>query len=706
MDDPKVGETELGSPVSGAATRPIRQTSESDDVASAGAVRTRHDVVEEWRPKLDAVLAEWQAAMPADAADLWTPGAAYIRKSSARSLVGDAPDVELRNVLSMFAQKRVYVRSDALFFDVESGTDTAPRAAFRLLFERALAGGFKAIGVFVNERLFRNLGQAIEIKRQFRLHGIDVWYSGKFEGDQRNPAAWQLETMQDTAAELHARNTSYYVGTHFEVITRAGRPVGRIPEVYREAARAPSFMGRRGSVLRWEVVEPLGTIVQEGHRRLIAGASLTELAEWSVTTEAKGVTPAGRLMTYRWWRHMLRNPKLAGYHAPTIYTGFKPGKESPPRPGLDERGELVPCLLPALWTLEDHHEILRVLKSRYSAPKRRVTYRTYLLSGVAYDAECGHKLLVRIPPKPSNPHYFMLCREEDPRGPHSRSRRADIVEQELEELISRMSFDSTELRERVESELRRISEDQARATQAFRPNPAIAAARRALADLQRAGMSGMSEEITRRIATLEAEDDRRRDATAEPIVDYRRAMAHLENWRDVWVGADVAKKNELLRAVGLRLFIGPIVAKKRQPAHIVRIEVENGVFALALATALGATPLAFSTEHPYSASNANIRLNVPVSASPRFDTVFEGSGAEVALARPSVAIPPSPHTLPPRPAGEWLTVREYAKQNGVAKQTVQRWVATGRLPAIKIYRGRVLWHFIPVAAGEVETRAA
>jgi DNA invertase Pin-like site-specific DNA recombinase len=185
----------------------------------------------EWLPRLNAILAEWAATLPPEAAS-WVAGAAYVRVSSARSLGGESPDVQLRNVLAMMAQRCYGVAPEHLFFDVASATDIGARAAFQRMFELALTGGVKAIGVFVGDRLFRNLEQAMRIKNEFRVHGIELVYLGKFEGDQRNPSAWLFETTQDTAADYQARTTGYQVGLSLEERSRRGQPVGGLPEVY------------------------------------------------------------------------------------------------------------------------------------------------------------------------------------------------------------------------------------------------------------------------------------------------------------------------------------------------------------------------------------------------------------------------------------------------------------------------------------------
>jgi hypothetical protein len=680
------------------------------DVGELAPHRSVRQVIDEWQPRLAAILAEWQASLPPDAAETWTPGAAYIRESSAASLARDAPDVQLRNVLALLAQKRIFVASDALFFDVQSATDIATRAAFQSLFEMAIRGGFKAIGVFVNERLFRNLAQAIQIKRQFRLKGIELVYLGRYEGDQRNPAAWHFETMQDAAAELHARNTGYYIGTHFEVISRQGRPVGGIHEVFRQGRRAPSFLGRRGSVLSWSLVEPLASILKEGKDRYLAGATFAELGVWSATTMLRGLTPKGRVMDSAWWRNSLQNPTLAGYQVPTTYMGFKPGKESPPRPMRTANSELVPSLLPPLWSLEDYRQVLSTGRERFHAPKRRRGYRSYLLQGIAYDADCGHRL--RIQQHRDDGRYWMACGSVGAAPRHSPGRRADVAERELDEIISSLSFDDQGLHDAIEDELRRLADVQSAAVSRFRPDPAIGAARRALAALDKTGMNDVTATLESRILELEAADEERRDSLVQPVVDYRAALAHLRNWDAVWAEADVELKNRLLRDAGLRVKIGNPPNGTKGPARILAISAEDAVFSLALAAALKDRSVTSHQEDSCNRTNViPLTAAVRVAIQPELLAIAQrllphavDDGA-VLTPRPVVAMPRSPHRDPPdRPDG-WLTIREYALKVGRARSTIHHLVHAGRLESRIAHRGGIRWRLIRMD-GQVADEAA
>jgi len=600
---------------------------------SAPVTTTAQQLRDDVRPVLRSVWEAWAAALPPEAPADWRRGCAYVRESSIVSLASNAPETQLRNTLANLAAKHVYVPWEGIFFDNASGTDIALRAEFQRLFEEALAGGFEVVGVFVAERMFRNLEQATRIKREFRLHGIDLEYLGRFEGDPRNPASWQLEVMQDMSAELQARTTGFYVGTHIESLTRAGHPVGMLPEAYVVAERAPSFMGHQGSAVRWSLVQPLASVIDEGRRRYVAGASYAELGRWSETTILAGSTPSGSRMSAWWWRATLQNPKYAGYHMPTAYQGFRPGKESKKRPRRNRDSELVPCRLPALWTLDDYHAILETATKRHVGAKARPSYRAYLLTGIAVDARCGHRMSVHS--KEPDGRFSMGCRHLGTAGRDHPLIRADVAERELDELLARVSFGDEVLRRQVEEEVRELARHEAGVDQ-LRPNPAIAMVRRAIGDLRNAGIEDAG--LARRLEELERTDSAQRDTRTGPVREFSAAAERLRDWAAVWSAADLAVKNELLRAAGLHVTIGRDPGESVGPAHVQSVSADNPTFALALATALLSPDRTFEGQKPSFHSNAQIviELSGPAITAARRAAILTAESTSVRTARPSV----------------------------------------------------------------------
>lgn len=510
----------------------------------------------------------------------WRRGAAYARESSARSMTRESPAVQLTYTLSQFAQRQIWVPWEAVFFDNASGTSIAARDAFKRLLEQALAGGYSIIGAYSSDRYFRNAREAQEIKGEFRRRGIELDYMGKPGGDPRSSMLWQMERNQELLDEWWPRKTSENVGRALEHLTRAGRPIGKLPEGYVVAERAPSFQGEPGRILSYARNEPLATIIAEGKDRYLAGATYQQVATWSLTTELKGVTPKGSPMNVMWWQATLANPKYAGLHRPTTYMGFRPGIESPKRQRRKNGvTPLVPCILPALYPAADWERVVSVGLERHRGPKRRPTYRTSLFSSISYDERCGHRLTAY---GGRGDGRYMRCKTWTADGRHSSQLRVDLAERQLDELIGSISLNDPGLLSMVERELDAMNDE----IGALRPSPVdpqigrIEAALAALGDIDspfiRAPLLAHLDELKR------AQEARRLERVNE-ATQFRASIRDLRHWSQIWQSADTRSKNELLRAAGVRVYVNREV--ERTPARISYIEAADPVFALAIAVA-------------------------------------------------------------------------------------------------------------------------
>lgn len=634
------------------------------------------DFKAEWQPRLLETHTRFMESLDAEAAATWVHGAAYIRVSCARSLVNDSPDTQLQHTLNLLAQQQVHVSQENIFFDVHTGADYGRRAALQEMLAIAQRGGIKAIGVYLNERLFRNLEQAIKTKREFRLNGVELYYLGSYVGDQRNPVAWQQQVIGDFTAELHARTTSYYVGNHLEKLSRSGRPVGQIPEAYEHDEREASFMGRPGKVKSWRLVQPLAGIINEGCRRYLAGSTLAEVAVWAATTELKGLTPAGRVMDAQWWHQTLRNPRYAGYQAPSAYSGYRPGIESPANRRITRATELVPCILPALWTLADYHAIHDMLRSRYLGPRNRKTYHKYLLSGIAYDVSCQHKMQMKG--LADNGTFLMRCCKRAVGGYHSKNMRGDIAQKELDGLLGGLSFTDPELIAHIERELRALEKDEQRERERFTPNPEIGALRQAIASLSHTSQTDVSANLETRVAELVAADEVRRDELSTPLVSFRRALKQLDEWDEAWRSGDIAAKNRILRAAGVRVTVGRPDGDAKAKPCILEIRAENVAFQLALAAACSKSAEEWASVggRVLKPTNAYIRLSIAAElAGVAAGALSDERGSFVALERPAVQATSS------LPGGPWLTIAQIADRLGITAAGVHHRIRRGLIEA-------------------------
>jgi DNA invertase Pin-like site-specific DNA recombinase len=530
---------------------------------------------------LRAVWEAYAAGLPLDISG-WRLGAAYVRESNARSMTRDSPVVQLSYTLNQFARREIWVPWEAVFFDNASGTSIAAREAFQRLLAEALAGRYSIIGAYLSDRLFRNAKEAQEVKLEFLLRGIELDYLGKLEGDARSPLMWQSERTQELMDEYLARKTSEQVGRAFEHLSQNGRPLGRLPEGFRIGERGPSYMGEPGRILNYVRNEPLASIIVEGKERYLAGAPYAKLVAWAQTTELQGVTEGGARMTWQWWAATLLNPKYAGYQMPTRYAGFKPGVESPKRPRRKNLvTELVPCVLPALYPLSDWESIVELSRQRQKGAKVGPKYRVSLLSSIAYDERCGHRIAIH---SWRRGHLEMMCNKTTD-GRHARPLRADVAERQLDELIGGMRFDNPELLAGIETELTAMAErpDRSEQTEA---NPEVSRLQAALAALGDTATPEISGPLTARLRALRTEQKERQTDRLVDVRRYRASVSDLRDWGDIWGLADVRRKNELLRLAGFRVRLGRPLDQTGVPAEILSIAVDDPIFGLALASAL------------------------------------------------------------------------------------------------------------------------
>jgi hypothetical protein len=649
--------------------------------------RTARQIMDAATPLLLEVLRAWHATLPSDAASSWRRGAVYIRESTLYSGVGDAPEMQLRNTLVHLAMKHVYVPVGGVYFEVASGASLVGRHEFQRLFEETLAGGFKVIGVFAPDRLFRNQSDAIRIRREFREHGIELEYLGKFEGDPKDAAAYQLNAIVDLQSDVQARMASQYVGRHFEALSRQGRPVSKSPEVYQPCRWAPSFLGRPGSVIGWQMTEPLASIIKEGCQRFLGGATLTEVAAWSATTMLGGTTPKKRPMDATWWRQTLTNPKFAGYHHPTVWAGFGPTKSEKARAREESRSQLVPSVLPSLWDLETYERVLATLRERWRGPKHRAAYQSYLLSGIAFDEDCGRRLFVTRT-RNEDGRYWMGCLERSANGPQGRNLRADVAEQELNDVIRAIQFDDTELIEQIEVELQKRIETSAAAVETFRPNPEIAALRTAVAALERVAsdVSEARDQLLERIDQLDALDETHRQALDSSVVEFREAMSHLANWAATWREADDATKNKLLRAAEVRVHIDRLPGERQKPAHLRRITSDNPVFNLALAAGLQRLSR-YETERPRWP--AYLEIDVALGENQPVPAVHLGLPAGASTMRIAILSQPGGiRARVPVEGGPWWTTGQVASALDRNIRDVQYLIRSGLIVATIVVRGQ------------------
>jgi hypothetical protein len=530
----------------------------------------------------------YSASLPAEATRSWSFGAIYARDSDISSLVGEAASAQVAAALQVLAAEKFYVPRELIFFDQMSGTEAAPRPGFQDMLHQAFDGKFLALGTYVSSRLFRNMEEAIAIKRKLRMQGIKLFWMGRPQMDERTPTSWQLDRQTELADELHSRQTGWFVGMQKEYLSSQGYPQGPLPEGFVVVERMKGLIGgRQGRAIRWDFNEPLATHIKEGAALYLTGATYRDLATRSKASEFNGYTPNGIAMTITWWHSTLMNPKYAGLHLPSVYTGYKPGKESPKRAVRNRDSVLIPCRLPALISVEDHRRIVALSQSRWKGPKWRPSYHEDLTTGILYDADCGHRLHVKQRTHYGRSFLRVRCYKAHTHEPEAPSYDIHDSVAELDALLAELRFVNPELLEQIAAQLKQLDAD-LETVELERPDPR--------ADELRSAIANLSDELfkdTRKLLVdqLKALEEQHRPLPVKRTT-FRGAVADLEHWAHVWATASLREKNELLTAAGLRVYLSrrPIRTGKKirgRSSAIAEIRVKDPAFGAALALALG-----------------------------------------------------------------------------------------------------------------------
>ncbi len=561
---------------------------------------TRQDLIRSTWTALVAFWTSWVASLPVH--DDWRFGAVYVRESHAESLEGRQPEIQLAIVLEIYRARHIYVRLENIYFDNVSAKSLEGRIQFGRLLEDAEAGQFAFVAAFEADRLFRSVDDATSVTRRLAQAGVQLLWSGKQESDWLNPANWMADHMVHALSEHVSRTTSYKVGTDLAASSKNGFPLGPLPEGYAVKHRRDTLKGRLGPPESWERVEPLATIIVQGRDRYVKGGSIKDLASWAEETELHGLTPAGKQMGRSWWRETLSNPKYAGYQMPIEYRGFSQDVGHRPHHRGLVVADLVPCQLPALFTLEEFLETRRVMAQRaWKSPGRR-SPKLSPLSSLVVDARClRDPALAKL-----NHRMHVLSRAKDgclrakcasacesrTKHPASSFILADI-EQDVCDLVANLRFDDPRLRAEIERELRAFDEAPVPPVNAPREHE-IARYMRIIKDSDSEGDKAIRNLAEQKLAELR--EEKARDEEGRTVQRFRDSVEDLSRWPEIWSRSSPADQNALLRAAVDRIVVEPLgrlprgatqpIGARPRAARIIEIVPKDPVIGVAIATRL------------------------------------------------------------------------------------------------------------------------
>ena len=205
------------------------------------------------------------------------------------------------------------------------------------------------------------------------------------------------------------------------------------------------------------------------------------------------------------------------------------------------------------------------------------------MSGVAYAADCGHKLHMAY--VPSMDQAFGRCDSG-----LDISRKHPFIplagaEKELETIMAGLRFDE-QLVAAVATELsarRSVPE-----VSADEVSPEARQLRAALASLGADAFADLRASLEARLTAIE--DQRRPKVEEEEAARFTASVDDLRRWPEIWALAGAGERNRLLRAAGITIGIQALPRPDGRQGRVTRIawiRAEVPQISLALATALG-----------------------------------------------------------------------------------------------------------------------
>jgi hypothetical protein len=263
---------------------------------------------------------------------------------------------------------------------------------------------------------------------------------------------------------------------------------------------------------------------------------------------------------------------------------------------------------------------------------------------------------------------------------------AHLAEAQLDALLSHLSFDNETLFSMIEDRLSELHQIARTGEKSFAPDPRVAETRAALFTIRDAPPEILAP-LKDHLAALEAADGARRLSHRQPVIDFRRAVDELKEWKRLWGDSDIAARNELLKAGGLRVVIGRPDGRTRGAAEILSVSASHPGFTLALAVALSKWTVAIELPTGHERRNAISFFGLEGHWG---QVLAEMPDPDLTLMVPSplrkrptktapiVAFPPVSSTEPT------VSVREAAGMIGIKPVTGYVWVSLGWLPMIRV----------------------
>jgi DNA invertase Pin-like site-specific DNA recombinase len=272
-----------------------------------------------------------------------------------------------------------------------SKTDLEDRPALMEMLNDAKDGLFDKLIVFKRDRLARNVGHAIYLRKNLQKYKVEIIFSAKGEvsAQANDPTGNFIEGQFALIAELEAAITSQRTTAVLQNKARNGEWIGG----------RPPYGYKRVDGMNIQIPEEI-EVVKEVEELYISGLGEYAITKWLNGEEIKGMGKrvAGKVfrtvvnkpnelvpMSKDTVRNILTNPFYTGEIAYNKHDGK--GHKKDHDEWIIGIGEHEPCR-----TMERHQQLLTIREDRTSKKKSPRFYTTeYLLTGLLFCKECGSK---------------------------------------------------------------------------------------------------------------------------------------------------------------------------------------------------------------------------------------------------------------------------------------------------------------------------
>jgi site-specific DNA recombinase len=281
----------------------------------------------------------------------------------------------------------------------------AKRPQYERLVSDVKAGRVDAVLVWKWDRAFRRIREFVDFWDLCQEQGV-VFASATEPVDTSTHMGEVVMTLLVSLAQLESKTRQDRIREWHKERAARGKPAG--------GGNRPFGFEKDRITLREDEAE----LIRDAARRVLRGASLRSIcAEWNdrgISTPGTRKNPAGKEWRTGVLRRLLMSPRIAGLR--------------------QHRDEVAPAQWKAIIPRRNHQRLVTLLTQPSRLMNGGDNRRRYLLTGMAYCAPCGAKLVAR--PRDDKARRYVCAR-----GPNFNGcGRTYILAEPLEEMVAEAAY--------------------------------------------------------------------------------------------------------------------------------------------------------------------------------------------------------------------------------------------------------------------------